>query len=58
MGVRTQRYKYIEFERGRRPWLFDLDNDPDEMLNLFGTPEGERLAPQLKELAHSLRQPP
>jgi len=25
-GVRTNRYKYIEFERGRNPWLFDLQD--------------------------------
>ena len=34
-GVRTQRYTYVEFERGRSPWLFDLWNDPDELVNLY-----------------------
>lgn len=35
-GIRTVRYKYIEFERGRRPWLFDLHADPREMNNMYG----------------------
>jgi N-acetylglucosamine-6-sulfatase len=53
-GVRTPRYKYIEFERGRKPWLFDLEEDPDERVNLYNTSEGERLAPELKGLMTSL----
>jgi len=55
-GVRTIRYKYIEFERGRKPWLFDLKNDPREMHNLYGTPEGERVLPKLKALLKSLKE--
>jgi arylsulfatase A-like enzyme len=53
-GVRTQRYKYIEFERGRKPWLFDLKNDISETTNLHDTPEGARLVPELKDLIASL----
>jgi len=34
-GIRTDRYKYVEFERGRDPWLFDLKKDPKEMVNLY-----------------------
>ena len=49
-GVRTDRYKYVEFERGRDPWLFDLQNDPREEINLYGTAEGEQLLPALKSL--------
>ncbi|HDP79664.1 MAG TPA: DUF4976 domain-containing protein [Spirochaetes bacterium] len=52
IGVRTKRYKYVEFERGRSPWLFDLKQDPREMKNLHGTAEGERILPGLvKSLA-------
>jgi N-acetylglucosamine-6-sulfatase len=47
-GIRTDRFKYIEFARGRSPWLFDLLNDPLEMHNLMGTPQGEKILPQLK----------
>jgi N-acetylglucosamine-6-sulfatase len=48
MGVRTDRYKYIEFERTRKPWLFDLKNDPKELNNLFGKPEGDKVLTCLK----------
>ena len=47
-GIRTDRYKYIEFARGRSPWLFDLLNDPLEMHNLMGTPQGGKVLPELK----------
>jgi len=42
-GIRTERYKYIEFERGRSPWLFDLWNDPGETVNLFDDPQTETI---------------
>jgi hypothetical protein len=53
-GVRTQRYKYIEFERGRKPLLFDLEKDIRETTNLYGTPEGESLIPEFRDLMASL----
>ena len=46
-GIRTKGYKYIQFERGRRPWLFDLEKDPDEQTNLYNTPEGQKILPEL-----------
>jgi len=53
-GVRTEKYKYVEFERGRKPWLFDLKNDPKEMKNIHDTPAGQkevkRLRATMKEL--------
>lgn len=48
IGIRTQRYKYVEFERGRKPWLFDLQEDPGEIVNLFGTKFADSLTPKLK----------
>ena len=54
-GVRTNRYKYVEFERGRVPWLFDLVRDPGEQDNLYATPEGERIGPRLKALLDRFR---
>ena len=48
IGVRTDRYKYVEFEQGRSPWLFDLQNDPGELNNLYGTPRGDLVLPELK----------
>ena len=55
LGVRTDQYKYIEFERGRKPWLFDLKEDPEELNNLFGTPEGEKALPELKAMLNQFK---
>lgn len=54
-GVRTQRYKYIEFDRGREPWLFDLETDPDELRNLYGTGEAKRVMPDILETLERLQ---
>ncbi|MBN2223423.1 MAG: sulfatase [Deltaproteobacteria bacterium] len=51
-ALRTERYKYIEWEECRTPELYDLVSDPREMKNLVGTGEGERLTGDLaNELA-------
>ena len=55
VGVRTDRYKYIEFERGRNPWLFDLEMDPKELNNLYGKPEAKKAFSELKALLEGLR---
>ncbi|MBW2365407.1 MAG: DUF4976 domain-containing protein [Deltaproteobacteria bacterium] len=55
VGVRTERHKYIEYERGRDPELFDLLADPEEKRNLYNTPEGLKLVPDLKELLAQLK---
>jgi arylsulfatase A-like enzyme len=55
VGVRTDRYKYVEFRKGRKPWLFDLKKDPGEERNLYGTPEGEKLLPRMKTLLEKLK---
>ncbi len=47
-GVRTECYKYVEFEHGREPWLFDLQQDPGEQVNLYDTTEGKELVPALR----------
>lgn len=49
-GVRTQNYKYIEFERVRKPWVFNLENDPAELRNLYGMPEGQAIQNKLQDL--------
>jgi N-acetylglucosamine-6-sulfatase len=54
-GVRTERYKYVEFVKGRKPWLFDLHEDPGEEKNLYGTAKGERLVPEMKALLENLK---
>lgn len=55
VGVRTQTHKYIEYEKTLKPELFDLVADPKEQNNLFGTPEGDKLAPELKTMLEALR---
>jgi N-acetylglucosamine-6-sulfatase len=53
-GVRTDDFKYIEFQRGRRPWLFNIARDPEELANLYGTARGDRVLPELKRLLNFL----
>jgi len=55
VGVRTEQYKYVEYERGRNPELFDLLADPEEKRNLYNTSEGLKLVPDLKELLVQLK---
>ena len=55
VGVRTTRHKYIEFARGREPWLFDLQNDQREQNNLFATPAGRAVLPDLRRRLARLR---
>ena len=46
-AVRTERYKYIQWELCRQPELYDLRTDPRELNNLCGTPRGDKLTPKL-----------
>ncbi len=55
-AVGTERHKYIEYEGERGPELFDLVADPREMKNLYGTPEGRALLPELKQALEALKQ--
>lgn len=55
VGVRTKQYKYIEYEKGREPMLFDLLADPEEKHNIYQTPEGLKLLPDLKALLIQLK---
>ncbi len=54
-GVRTRTHKYVEFEKGMSPELFDLVNDPAERRNLYGTAEGNRLLPELRAMMEDLK---
>jgi arylsulfatase A-like enzyme len=48
-GIRTDRYKLIHFYRDIDVWeLYDLQNDPKEMNNLYGKEEYEELTEELK----------
>ena len=56
-AVRTDTHKYIEFQNRRLPEIYDLRVDPKEQVNLYGSPQGYRLAlelkPELEALKHS-----
>jgi N-acetylglucosamine-6-sulfatase len=54
-ALRTDRYKYIEWEECRTPELYDLASDPREMANLVGTPEGEKAVGELKDELAALK---
>ena len=48
-AVRTDRYKYVEYQNDKKPQeLFDLQSDPKEMKNIYASPQGRELVPGLK----------
>jgi arylsulfatase A-like enzyme len=48
-GIRTDRYKLIEYYSEGDYWeLFDLENDPNELENLYGKPEYGSITKDLK----------
>ena len=48
-GVRTDRYKLIHFYNDIDVWeLYDLQNDPTEMCNIYGEPGTEEVIAGLK----------
>ncbi len=52
-GIRTERYKLIHFYQDIDQWeLYDLQNDPTEMHNLYGQPEYRKIQ---KEMHRRLR---
>jgi len=54
-GVRTERYKYIEYFTQNAYELYDLETDPDEMHNLYGNPKYSDLTSQLRSRLEELR---
>lgn len=55
-GVRTGRYKLIEYYSEGEYWeLFDLNQDPNELKNLYGDPAYAALVADLKEDLRRLR---
>ena len=53
-GVRTSRYKYVEYEGGFHE-LYDLAADPYELINLAGHPDQTEVQAHLRDLLQSLR---
>lgn len=55
-GIRTQRYKLIHFYDDIDTWeLYDLQEDPMELNNLYGQPEYTHLTRSLKQQLQELR---
>ncbi len=56
-GVRTQRYKLIHFYDDIDAWeLYDLQQDPHEMNNLYGDPAYQEIVDELKAELARLRE--
>ena len=48
-GIRTERYKLIHFYNDIDAWeLYDIQNDPTEMNNLYGQSEYDSIVTELK----------
>jgi arylsulfatase A-like enzyme len=60
-ALRTQRYKLIDYERGKKDELFDLQADPQEKNNLIDDPDlievQQQLRNQLQKMAEDVSQP-
>jgi len=55
-GIRTKRYKLIHFLYGDMGWeLYDLKKDPDELNNVYSSPEMKKLVGNLKTQISGLR---
>jgi arylsulfatase A-like enzyme len=55
-GVRTERYKYIEYFTQDAYELYDLEVDPDELHNLYGDQKFAELTALLRKRLAELRQ--
>lgn len=49
-GVHTRRYLYVEYENALDPSLHDVVEDPQQSTNLIGTPQGDRIAVEMRRL--------
>lgn len=55
-GIRTERYKLIHFYNDIDVWeLYDLQNDPKEMHNIYGKPGTDSLTKDLKDQLKKLQ---
>ncbi|MCH2207940.1 MAG: sulfatase [Lentisphaerales bacterium] len=54
-GIRTERYKLIHFHTHDEWELYDLQNDPNEMSNVYQNPEYKELTENLKKQLKNLQ---
>lgn len=55
-GIRTERYKLIHYYFDIDAWeLFDLQNDPNELRNLYNEPKCQELIEKLKKELYALQ---
>lgn len=55
-GVRTNQYKYIEYQNDKRPReIFDLESDPKEKQNIINTEKGRQVEKELKQELERLK---
>lgn len=56
-GIRTERYKLIHFYNDIDEWeLYDLENDPRELCNIYSDPQYSEVVKQLKLQLQKLQQ--
>lgn len=56
-GIKDRKYKLIEYKNARdKTQLFDLENDPDELVNLYGNPDYAEQVKRLRGLLLQYRQ--
>lgn len=55
-GVRTRRYKLMHFYQFGEWELYDLETDPDELVNQYGNPDYRDVVQQLKSQLTDLQQ--
>jgi arylsulfatase A-like enzyme len=55
-GIRTERYKLIHFYQFGNEWeMYDLEEDPDELTNIYGKSSKETLQKDLKKQLVAIR---
>ena len=54
-GVRTNTHMYIEYQESREPELYNIVNDPRQLDNLMGRPEGKTLSKKMKIMLEELK---
>lgn len=53
---RSERYLYVEYERGRGPELYDILHDPHTVENIIDTPAGQAQLPGLQARLQAARE--